>query len=208
VSVVAKIILTSSKVRAGDRTSFADADQKYISQLQPTPTTTSFSTRHKTYTMASPLTSSSSSCLRASIRNQISYSQKRHASLLKRPHRPYTFTQLIALSDGSTYTVRSTSPAPVHRSTQDSRNHPIWQPSIDSLKNVEKDEAGRLRAFRERFGRGWDAEADEEIEDGGSEGRKAEERKGKEKKVVKEEDEGGDSLFDLISGAAGGKKSG
>jgi hypothetical protein len=24
--------------------------------------------------------------------------------------------------------------------------------------NVEEDEAGKLRAFRERFGRGWDAE--------------------------------------------------
>jgi ribosomal protein L31 len=102
--------------------------------------------------------------------------------------------------------VRSTSPAPVHRSTLDSRNHPIWQPSTDSLRNVEKDEAGRLRAFRERFGRGWDV-VEDEIEDGGSEGRKREEMKGKEKKTQKKgEEEGGDSLFDLISGAAGGKK--
>lgn len=27
--------------------------------------------------------------------------------------------------------------------------------------NVEDDEAGKLRAFRERFGRGWDADAPE-----------------------------------------------
>jgi hypothetical protein len=29
---------------------------------------------------------------------------------------------------------------------------------MTSLKNIEEDEAGRLRAFRQRFGRGWDAE--------------------------------------------------
>lgn len=33
---------------------------------------------------------------------------------------------------------------------------------------MEEDEAGRLRAFRQRFGRGWDAEtAAEEGEEGG-----------------------------------------
>jgi hypothetical protein len=63
----------------------------------------------------------------------------------------------------------------------------MWQPSMTSLRNVEEDEAGRLRAFREKFGRGWDVEAAEEGEadqvdakDGGK------------------EDEG--SLMDLISG--------
>jgi hypothetical protein len=29
---------------------------------------------------------------------------------------------------------------------------------MTSLKNIEEDEAGRLRAFRQKFGRGWDAE--------------------------------------------------
>ncbi|KAI9742831.1 MAG: hypothetical protein M1818_003560 [Claussenomyces sp. TS43310] len=90
--------------------------------------------------------------------------QTRHASLLRRPHRVYTFTQLVTLSDGSTYTQRSTSPQPVVRSTKDTRNHALWQPSLHSLRNVEADEAGRLRAFRRKFGRGWDledAEADE-----------------------------------------------
>ncbi|RDW71183.1 hypothetical protein BP6252_07746 [Coleophoma cylindrospora] len=105
--------------------------------------------------------------------------QTRHASLLRRPLRPYTFTQLITLSDGSTYTQRTTSPAPVFRSTKDTRNHPTWQPSLDSLRNVEQDEAGRLRAFRERFGRGWDAE--EVVEEGAE---------------ASEEE----SLMDLISG--------
>jgi hypothetical protein len=61
-----------------------------------------------------------------------------------------------------------------------------------SLKNVEEDEAGRLRAFREKFGRGWDVEASEEMEGEGA-GEEQEE-----------------SLMDLISGYAareeGGKK--
>lgn len=109
--------------------------------------------------------------------------QVRHASLLKRPHRPYTFTQLITLSDGSTYTQRTTSPAPIFKSTKDSRNHPLWQPSMASLRNVEDDEAGRLRAFRERFGRGWDVEGGEESAEGG------------------EEQE--DTMMDLISGFKG-----
>jgi len=56
----------------------------------------------------------------------------------------------------------------------------MWNPSLDSLKNVEEDEAGRLRAFREKFGRGWDVESTGE----GGEG--MEERE--------------ESLIDLISG--------
>lgn len=87
--------------------------------------------------------------------------QARHASLIKRPYRPYTFTQLIVLSDGSTFTMRTTSPAPVYKSTKDSRNHPLWQPSSAALRNVETDEAGRLRAFRKRFGHDWDADEKE-----------------------------------------------
>ena len=68
------------------------------------------------------------------------------ARLIRRPRRPYAFTQLVQLSDGSTYTRRTTSPHPIYRSTQDTRNHLLWQPSEKSLRNVELDEAGRLRA--------------------------------------------------------------
>ena len=93
-------------------------------------------------------------------RTPICAQQSRNASLLRRPHRPYTFTQLVTLSDGSTYLTRTTSPQPVFRSTKDTRNHPMWQPSLDSLRNVEQDEAGRLRAFREKFGRGWDLDGE------------------------------------------------
>lgn len=85
--------------------------------------------------------------------------QVRHATLIKRHKRPYTFTQLVTLSDGSAFLHRTTSPAPIHRSNKDVRNSIMWNPSSKKLLNVEEDEAGRLRAFRARFGRGWDAAA-------------------------------------------------
>jgi hypothetical protein len=85
--------------------------------------------------------------------------QLRHATFIPRSRRPYQFTQLIQLSDGSTYTVRTTSPAGLHRAVKDSRNHILWQPSDKSLRNVEVDEAGKLAAFRQRFGRSWDLQA-------------------------------------------------
>lgn len=81
----------------------------------------------------------------------------RHARLLKRPKRPYTFTQLITLSDGSAFTTRTTSPVPVYRSSRDTRNAPLWNPSSKELQNAEDDEAGRLSTFRSRFGRSFDA---------------------------------------------------
>ncbi|KAM0671109.1 hypothetical protein ACQRIT_001260 [Beauveria bassiana] len=83
----------------------------------------------------------------------------RHATFIARPRRPYKFTQMVRLSDGSTYTMRTTSPEPLYRPVKDTRNALLWQPSDKSLRNVELDEAGRLAAFRERFGRGFDATA-------------------------------------------------
>ncbi|KAK8922655.1 putative 50S ribosomal protein L36 [Metarhizium anisopliae] len=85
--------------------------------------------------------------------------QIRHATFIPRPRRPYTFTQLVTLSDGSTYTMRTTSPNPIYRASKDTRNTLLWQPSEKSLRNVELDEAGKLAAFRERFGRAFDATA-------------------------------------------------
>lgn len=81
--------------------------------------------------------------------------QRRHASFVARPRRPYTFTQLVQLSDGSTFTVRTTSPQALYKSAKDSRNHILWQPSEKSLRNLEVDEAGKLAAFRERYGNAW-----------------------------------------------------
>lgn len=124
--------------------------------------------------------------------SSIPQTQCRHATLIRRPKRPYTFTQLVTLSDGSTYTHRTTSPAPVYVSTKDTRNTLLWNPSSQKMLNIEADEAGKLRAFREKFGRGWDAarmeEKDEEdgMEGGAEGGREPEEKE--------------DNLMDLISG--------
>ncbi|GAB1314845.1 54S ribosomal protein L36, mitochondrial [Madurella fahalii] len=91
--------------------------------------------------------------------SQAQAGQARHASFVARPRRPYTFTQLVQLSDGSTFTVRTTSPAALYKSAKDSRNHILWQPSEKSLRNLEVDEAGKLAAFRERYGNAWNLEA-------------------------------------------------
>lgn len=107
----------------------------------------------------------------------------RHATFIARPRRPYTFTQMVRLTDGSTYTMRTTSPEPLYRPARDTRNTLLWQPSEKSLRNVELDEAGRLAAFRERFGRGFDAE------DGGEAGEDGAESTG-------------DAFADLLSGYA------
>ncbi|CAG8028732.1 unnamed protein product [Penicillium salamii] len=118
-------------------------------------------------------------------------SQCRHATLLRRPKRPYTFTQLITLSDGSTFTHRTTSPAPIYRSTRDTRNSVLWNPSSSKLMNVEDDEAGRLAAFRAKFGRSYDAAApptDDNSADAKQEAAEA--------KAAQAEE---DSMLDLIS---------
>lgn len=66
---------------------------------------------------------------------------------------------------------------------------------MDSLKNIEQDEAGRLRAFRNRFGRGWDLDAPEEDSSSSASGSSGLEGKGG-------DGDGYDSLMDLISGSA------
>lgn len=59
--------------------------------------------------------------------------------------------------------MRTTSPAPVYRSSRDTRNVPLWNPSSKELLNVEEDEAGRLAGFRARFGRTFDAGKDADV---------------------------------------------
>ncbi|KAJ6171184.1 hypothetical protein N7470_000251 [Penicillium chermesinum] len=125
-------------------------------------------------------------------------SQCRHATLLRRPKRPYTFSQLITLSDGSAFVHRTTSPSPVYRSTRDTRNTLLWNPSSSKLMNVEDDEAGRLAAFRARFGRGFDANAPAEADAAKSpEEKKAAEEARKAQEAADQEEE--DNLLDLIS---------
>ncbi|KAI4240815.1 MAG: hypothetical protein L6R40_004929 [Gallowayella cf. fulva] len=126
--------------------------------------------------------------LRSAFKPIRSHQQVRHATLLRRPKRPYTFTQLVTLSDGSTFTHRTTSPASVYKSTKDTRNTALWNPSSQKLLNVEEDEAGRLRAFRERYGRGWDAETMT----------RRDEETGEIQEGQEEAQEGQDNLMDLI----------
>lgn len=112
--------------------------------------------------------------------------------------------------------MRTTSPLALYKSTKDTRNHVLWQPSDKSLRNVEVDEAGKLAAFRGRFGRGWDAEKPDAAPEGGASGTGLEaleaasaaeegEVGGKKDKAVKEEGRPAakappiDALTDLIS---------
>ncbi|KAF3937174.1 hypothetical protein ABW19_dt0201429 [Dactylella cylindrospora] len=83
--------------------------------------------------------------------------QHRTATEIRRPKRPYRFEQIVILSDGSSYKQLTTSPQGIFRSNKDVRNHVLWNPSSEKLANVEEDEAGRLRRFREKFGTGFDA---------------------------------------------------
>ncbi|TGZ85166.1 hypothetical protein EX30DRAFT_326144 [Ascodesmis nigricans] len=84
--------------------------------------------------------------------------QSRSATLIRRPKRPRLLQQIVILSDGSSYKQLTTSPVGVIRSIKDSRNQPLWNPSMKELQNVEKDEAGKLKAFRERFGELYEIE--------------------------------------------------
>ena len=63
---------------------------------------------------------------------------------------------------------------------------------------MEADEAGKLRAFRERFGRGWDAsrQSEGQDEDEGIDAVAGQDGTGKEGKGEERED----NLMDLISG--------
>ncbi|KAF3064360.1 putative 50s ribosomal protein [Daldinia childiae] len=144
----------------------------------------------------------------------LSHTPSRAATIIRRPRRPYTFTQLVQQTDGSTYTQRTTSPIALYKSTKDTRNHILWQPSDSSLRNVEVDEAGKLAAFRGRFGRGWDIEGAREedastatVEDGknaegveGAEGAAAKLAAAAEKTSKSDPVDGRyDALSDLIS---------
>jgi hypothetical protein len=150
---------------------------------------------------AATITNSTTSILPSRLPTQSSTtficSQCRHATLLRRPKRPYTFTQLITLSDGSTFTHRTTSPAPIYRSTRDTRNSLLWNPSSSKLMNVEDDEAGRLAAFRARFGRSYDANTP--VEDAAKDPAAAKRAEADAKAQAKAEQEEEDNLLDLIS---------
>ncbi|KAH0614580.1 uncharacterized protein LAJ45_01596 [Morchella importuna] len=91
--------------------------------------------------------------------------QSRNARLLQRPKRPHLLDQIVILSDGSSYKQLTTSPKGVIRTTKDVRNHPIWNASDALLAGLEEDEAGKLKAFRLRYGRGFDIDEEGTEED-------------------------------------------
>lgn len=98
---------------------------------------------------------------------------------------------------------RTTSPAPVYRSTRDTRNTLLWNPSSTKLMSVEDDEAGRLAAFRAKYGRIWDANTPPAAAEEGAEkksGAEAEAAAAAAKAQAEAEaQEEEDNLLDLIS---------
>ncbi|KAG2418211.1 hypothetical protein HFD88_001312 [Aspergillus terreus] len=168
--------------------------------------------------LATPLRRTAATTARVQTSTTFICSQCRHATLLRRPKRPYTFTQLITLSDGSAFTHRTTSPAPVYRSTRDTRNSLLWNPSSSKLMNVEEDEAGRLAAFRAKFGRSWDAntpvEGETDTKTPKQETKQSKDDAAAAAAAAAEAQEEEDNLLDLISsfgqeeqsGGASGKK--
>jgi Ribosomal protein L31p len=118
----------------------------------------------------------------------------------------------VTLSDGSTFIHRTTSPLPVYRSNRDTRNSPLWNPSSHKLLAVEDDEAGRLAAFRAKFGRSWDATSTASASSASSEATPAEQKTdgtltaeeiaAAEAELQEEED----NLLDLISSFGQGQQ--
>ncbi|KAI9101947.1 hypothetical protein DFS34DRAFT_577748 [Phlyctochytrium arcticum] len=60
---------------------------------------------------------------------------------------PPFFHQTIVHSDGSSFTIRTTSPRALLKMTKDARNHPLWNPAL----NVLDDRSGELAKFERRF---------------------------------------------------------
>ncbi|PWY80689.1 hypothetical protein BO70DRAFT_362645 [Aspergillus heteromorphus CBS 117.55] len=149
--------------------------------------------------LSTPLRRSAATTARVQTSTTFICSQCRHATLLRRPKRPYQFTQLITLTDGSTFTHRTSSPAPIYRTTRDTRNALLWNPSSNKLKNIEDDEAGRLAAFRAKFGRIWDANTPVNEDADNKDGESAESKKAAAAAEAAAAQEEEDNLLDLIS---------
>jgi len=103
--------------------------------------------------------------------------------------------------------MRTTSPLPVYRSTRDTRNAPLWNPSSRELLNVEDDEAGRLAGFRARFGTSFDANREVVAEATTSTKQSPTEPKQAEADIEEENEFGEDdmTLLDLISSYGQGR---
>ncbi|KAB5588265.1 hypothetical protein CTheo_8291 [Ceratobasidium theobromae] len=62
-----------------------------------------------------------------------------------------TYPQTVFLSDGSSFTHRTTAPRSVVRLTRDISNNPVWQPGIEARAGEEDDLSGRLGRYKRRF---------------------------------------------------------
>ncbi|RKP05380.1 large subunit ribosomal protein L31, partial [Thamnocephalis sphaerospora] len=62
---------------------------------------------------------------------------------------PELFTQTVVLSNGASFTRRTTSPKALLRLTKDTRNHPFWNPTTQLALD---DDSGTLKRFNKRFG--------------------------------------------------------
>lgn len=90
--------------------------------------------------------------LRTTSPCQCLHTIKRYASSQSSAYaKPERFLQKIVLSNGATFTVRTTSPIRSQiRLTKDTRNHPLWNPAM--LKEGVTDESEQLTKFQKRFG--------------------------------------------------------
>jgi ribosomal protein L31 len=79
--------------------------------------------------------------------NTLIYQSVRHYKLPIR--RPESFTQNVLLTDGSTITLRTTSPKGALILNKDTRNHPLWNPSLIDEDLLEKEQ---MNKFSEKFG--------------------------------------------------------
>ena len=61
---------------------------------------------------------------------------------------PETFPQTVILSDGSSVTLSTTTPKASIKLTKDTRNSPLWNPSLTKIKEA----SGELSRFEKRFG--------------------------------------------------------
>ncbi|KAJ1950940.1 hypothetical protein FBU59_000439 [Linderina macrospora] len=75
---------------------------------------------------------------------------------LKFVRHPEQFTTQVVLSDGSSFTVRSSAPRDQVKITKDTRSHPLWNPQAEL--QIE-DEGGYLSSFQKKF-QGFDGSTD------------------------------------------------
>ncbi|KAJ1980880.1 hypothetical protein H4R34_002293 [Dimargaris verticillata] len=61
---------------------------------------------------------------------------------------PEVFNQKVILTDGSSITIRTTSPRPQIKLNKDTRNNVLWNPE---LSNMVSDESGRIKQFSSKF---------------------------------------------------------